>query len=118
MTSSPTRGVNLGLSTGPIFADSDYHDYYYTVEPHYATSWRPAYDAKSGYSGSSVTLGLSKTLNSLILNAFVRADFMNGAEIEDSPLVTTDCSVMGGVTVSWVFLPIQTDGARQIAIKR
>jgi outer membrane scaffolding protein for murein synthesis (MipA/OmpV family) len=99
----PDTGVDFGLSAGPIFADSDYHDYYYTVEPQYATAWRPAYDSGSGYSGSSITLAVSKTVKSLILNAFIRADFMDGAEIEDSPLVTTDHSVMGGVTVSWVF---------------
>lgn len=99
----PDTGVNLGLSAGPIFADSDYHEYFYTVEERYATSWRPAYDAHSGYSGSSVSLGLNKTVKSLILSAFVRTDFMNGAEIENSPLVTTKHSVMCGVTVSWVF---------------
>ncbi len=99
----PDTGVNFGLSAGPIFADSDYHDYFYTVEPRYATSWRPAYDSKGGYSGATLTLGLNKTIKSLILNAFASVDFMEGAEIEDSPLVTKDHSVMGGITVSWVF---------------
>lgn len=99
----PDTGVNLGLSAGPIFADSDYHDYFYTVEPRYATLQRPAYSAGSGYSGSTITIGLNKIMNPLIFNAFVSVDFLNGAEIEDSPLVTTDHSVMGGVTVSWVF---------------
>jgi len=99
----PDTGVNLGLSAGPIFADRDYHDYFYTVQPRYATSWRPAYDSEGGYSGSTLTLGLNKTIKSLNLNAFISVDFMEGAEIEDSPLVTKDHSVMGGVTVSWVF---------------
>jgi outer membrane scaffolding protein for murein synthesis (MipA/OmpV family) len=99
----PGTGLNFGLSAGPIFADSGYHDYYYTVEPRYAASWRPAYDSDGGYSGSAVTVGLNKTLNSFILGAFVSMDFLEGAEIEDSPLVTTKHSVMGGVTVSWVF---------------
>jgi len=99
----PGTGVNFGLSAGPIFADSDYHDYFYTVEPRYATSRRPAYDSEGGYSGSTLTLGLNKTIAPLILTAFVSVDFMGGAEIEDSPLVTEDHSAMGGVTVSWVF---------------
>lgn len=99
----PDTGVNFGLSAGPIFADRDYHDYFYTVEPRYATPWRPAYNSEGGYSGSTLTLGLNKTIKSLNLNAFISVDFMEGAEIEDSPLVTKDHSVMGGITVSWVF---------------
>ena len=96
-------GVNLGLSVGPIFADKDYHDYYYTVDPAYATPSRHAYSAGSGYSGSTVTLGLNKIMNSFILNAFVRMDFLEGAEIEDSPLVTNNHSLMTGFTITWVF---------------
>ena len=109
----PDTGVNFGLSAGPIFADSDYHDYFYTVEPRYATSWRPAYDSEGGYSGSTLTLGLNKTIKSLNLNAFISVDFMEGTEIEDSPLVTKDHSVMGGVTVSWVFFK----SAKMVTVK-
>ena len=109
----PNSGVNFGFSAGPIFADGDYHDYYYTVEPRYATSWRPAYSAGSGYSGSTITIGLNKILDPLIFNAFISVDFMGGAEIEDSPLVTTNHSLMGGVTVSWVFFK----SAKQVTTK-
>jgi len=109
----PDTGVNFGLSAGPIFADSDYHDYFYTVEPRYATPWRPAYDSDGGYSGSTLTLGLNKTIKSLNLNAFISVDFMEGAEIEDSPLVTKDHSVMGGITLSWVFFK----SAKMVTVK-
>ena len=100
----PDTGLNLGISAGPMFSNSDYHSYYYTVEPVYATASRPSYSAGGGYSGSAITVGLNKGLKQLILNAFVSMDFLQGSVYEDSPLVKTKNSVMCGFTVSWIFL--------------
>jgi MipA family protein len=100
----PGSGVNMGLSAGPMFADQGYHRYYYTVDPAFATSLRAPYAAGSGYSGSTVTVGLNKTLNPFILNAFVSLDYLKGAVFEESPLVKTQYSWMCGFTVSWIFL--------------
>ncbi|MCG6536894.1 MAG: MipA/OmpV family protein, partial [Syntrophales bacterium LBB04] len=97
-------GLNLGISVGPIFADRGYHRYYYSVEPAYATASRPAYDAGGGYSGSQLIIGLNKGFNQLVVNAFVSASFLQGAAIEDSPLVINKYSVMSGVALSWIFL--------------
>ncbi len=100
----PGSGLNLGISAGPIFADSDYHAYYYSVDPAYATASRPAYAAGSGYSGSTLTVGLKKEFKQLVLNAFVGIDFLQGAVYEDSPLVKTKNSFMCGFAASWIFL--------------
>jgi MipA family protein len=100
----PGSGVNLGLSTGPMFADQGYHRYYYTVDPIFATSSRSPYSAGSGYGGSTVTIGLNKILKPLILNAFISLDFLQGAVFEDSPLVKNKYSMMYGFAVSWIFL--------------
>jgi len=100
----PDTGLNLGISAGPMFANSNYHSYYYTVEPVYATASRPSYSAGGGYSGSSITVGLNKGFKQLIFNAFVSMDFLQGSVYEDSPLVKTKNSVMCGFTVSWIFL--------------
>jgi outer membrane scaffolding protein for murein synthesis (MipA/OmpV family) len=97
-------GLNLEISAGPIFATSDYHSYYYSVDPAFATPSRPSYSAGSGYSGSRLTAGLNKGYKQLIFNAFVSMDFLQGAVYEDSPLVKTKNSVMCGFTVSWIFL--------------
>jgi outer membrane protein len=99
----PKTGINLGISIGPIFADSAFNSYYYSVKPVYATESRPAYSASGGYSGSALTLGVSKTYKQLVFNIFVSTDFLHGAVIEDSPLVKTRYSVMSGFTVSWIF---------------
>jgi len=100
----PETGLNLGISAGPMFANSDYHSYYYTVEPVYATASRPSYSAGGGYSGSAITVGLNKGFKQLLFNAFVSMDFLQGSVYEDSPLVKTKNSVMCGLTVSWIFL--------------
>ena len=99
----PETGLNLGISVGPMFADSSYNTYFYTVEAAYATAVRPAYSASGGYSGSTLTVGLSKAYKQLIFHAFVSADFLHGAVFEESPLVKTRTSVMSGFNVSWLF---------------
>jgi hypothetical protein len=99
----PDTGLSLGISAGPMFADSGYHAYFYTVEPAYATAARPAYSAGGGYSGSTLTVGLGKEYKQFIFNTFVSADFLQGASFENSPLVKRETSFMSGVSVSWIF---------------
>lgn len=98
----PDTGLSLGISAGPMFADSGYHDYYYSVEPRYATINRHAYSAGGGYSGSTLTMGLGKTYKDFIFNAFISVDFLQGASFEDSDLVKRDISIMSGAGVSWI----------------
>lgn len=97
-------GVSLGISAGPMFADRGYHRYFYAVDPPYATPSRRPYEADGGYSGSTVTVGLSKNIKPLIISAFVSVDFLQGAAFEESPLVKNKYAVMTGFSVSWVFL--------------
>jgi outer membrane scaffolding protein for murein synthesis (MipA/OmpV family) len=99
----PETGLNMGISVGPMFADSGYNAYFYNVEPQYATATRPAYSAGGGYSGSTLTVGLSKSYKQLIFSAFASADFLQRASFEDSPLVKRETSIMSGTSVSWVF---------------
>lgn len=99
----PGTGVHLGISAGPVFGDSGYHAYYYSVAPAYAAPSRPAYAAAGGYSGSTLTLGLGKSYHSLLFGAFVSVDALPGAVIADSPLVKSRYAVMSGVTASWIF---------------
>ena len=99
----PETGLNMGISIGPMFADSGYHTYYYTVEPAYATAARPGYSAGGGYSGSTLTAGLSKAYKQFVFSTFVSADFLQGASFEDSPLVKRETSIMSGASVSWIF---------------
>jgi outer membrane scaffolding protein for murein synthesis (MipA/OmpV family) len=96
-------GLDFGISVGPMFADRGYHEYFYTVDPAYATASRPAYSAGGGYSGSTFTVGLSKSYKQFIFNTFASTDFLQGAVFENSPLVKRSTSFMTGVSICWVF---------------
>ncbi len=92
------------LSAGPIFANRQYHEYFYTVSDRYANAGRPAYDATAGYSGSRMTLGLSMNSKKWFAGAFVRYDDLHGAAFDDSPLVETHSYLAVGVGISRVFM--------------
>jgi len=94
---------NFGAALGPVFATDQQNDYYYQVDPAYATPMRPAYDARGGYSGLRFTVALSRRFEKTWVGAFVRYDNISGAVFEGSPLIRTRNSVMAGFGVSWVF---------------
>jgi len=99
----PGGGWSLGISAGALYATERYHDYYYEVAPQYATATRPAYDARGGYSGSRVSIGISKRFKRMWAGAFARYDNLNGAVFEDSPLMRVGHSFMAGFGVAWIF---------------
>lgn len=88
---------------GLYYADREYHDYYYSVAPEFATPIRPAYAAKSGYSGFSHQFGLTRRIGDIWYGAYLRYDNLNKAEFNDSPLVETRDYFAAGIAVSWVF---------------
>jgi outer membrane scaffolding protein for murein synthesis (MipA/OmpV family) len=93
---SGMNGWTLGLGLGPIFADHKYHDYFYSVDPQYATDTRPTYRAAGGYSGAQFLGSLSKRFDKYWVGAYVRFDNLNGASFADSPLVRSKHYVAGG----------------------
>jgi len=93
----------LGLLTGPIFADKNYHQYFYGVDPRYATVSRPTYGARGGYAGMQFLVALSKRYPHYWAGGFVKMDNLDGAVIADSPLVRTKTNLSGGVAISWIF---------------
>jgi outer membrane protein len=99
----PGGGWNVSASFGPLYASEDFHDYYYEVQPQFATAARPAFNAEGGYSGARTTLTLSKRFKEYWVGAFARYDSLRGAAFEDSPLVRTNHSFMAGIAVSWIF---------------
>lgn len=92
------------LSAGPIFADREYHDYFYSVSDQYANIDRTPYEASAGYSGSRVTLSLSVNSKNWFVGALVRYDDLHGAVFDDSPLVETHDYLVVGVAVSRIFM--------------
>ncbi len=96
-------GWNIGLSLGPVFATGKYHEYFYEVKPKYETPERPAYRASGGYSGSAAIVTIRRRFNRIWLGGFVRYDYLDGAEFDDSPLVETRHSLMAGLGIVWIF---------------
>lgn len=96
-------GWNVGVAAGPLYGSERNHDYYYEVAPEFVTSFRAAYDARGGYSGSRVTVAASRRFPRYWIGAFARYDTLSGAVFDDSPLVRRRHSFMAGIGVSWVF---------------
>jgi len=96
------EGWNLGLLTGPLFANRRYDDYFYTVAPQFATVARPAYQSKGGYAGTQFITALSKRFPKFWVGAYVRYDTLEGAAFAESPLVQRKSYLVGGIGISWI----------------
>jgi outer membrane protein len=95
-------GWNLGLLSGPLFADRRYHAYFYSVASQFATAARPAYQAESGYAGTQFISALSKRFPKFWIGAYARYDTLSGATFVDSPLVQRKSYLSGGIGFSWI----------------
>lgn len=93
---------NIGLLTGPLFANRRYHAQYYQVDPAYATAERRAYDARGGYAGWQTLASTSRRLGPMWLAGFVRHESLHGSAYKDSPLVRRNSALTVGFAISWV----------------
>ena len=96
-------GWNIGLLTGPLFANRRYHAQYYEVEAAYATAQRPAYHVQGGYAGWQTLASTSRRFGDMWVAGFVRHESLQGATYHDSPLVRSNSALTVGFAVSWVF---------------
>jgi outer membrane protein len=75
----------------PTFATRQYMEYYYQVDPEFATAERPAYEARGGYLGTDFTWNFSRDFtDKLSVWTGARLSWYSGARNEDSPLFTDD----------------------------
>jgi len=95
-------GWNLGMLTGPVFADRKFHQYYYGVDPAWATANRAAYQAHGGYAGWRAVAATSRRFGNMWVGGFVRYDNLRGTAFDDSPLVRRTSAVTFGFGVSWI----------------
>ncbi len=95
----------LRFNFGPLYASSEYHEYFYSVGPEDATAARPQYEADGGFSGWRGEFTWSKRFGSQYwFGGFLRYDGLHGATIDDSPLVSEKDGWTAGAAVTWVFL--------------
>jgi outer membrane scaffolding protein for murein synthesis (MipA/OmpV family) len=88
---------------GPLYGSRRNHQYYYGVDPQFATPERPAYAAGGGYSGLAAAGSLRRRFRGFWVGAFARYDALQGAAFEASPLVKRSRSFAAGVAFAWVF---------------
>ena len=91
------------LKTALYFANKEYHSYYYEVKEKYATSSRPAYQTKSGFSGYRARVGMTYKKGSWWFGAFASYFDISNAVYRDSPLVETDKALYSGISLAYIF---------------
>lgn len=96
------RGWNLGLQASAIYTDRRYNQYFYAVDPAFATPDRPAYNPSGGYGGMNLLAAVSKRFPAFWVGAFAKWDSVAGAVFEGSPLVKTRSNLSGGFAVAWI----------------
>jgi len=94
---------NVGLQSGPLYGTQKFHQYFYGVDPQFATPDRPAYTATGGYSGTILLASIRRRFRNFWVGGFVRYDILTGAVFDNSPLIKRDYSFMAGLGVAWVF---------------
>jgi outer membrane protein len=95
-------GWEFGLRGGLIFTDRRYNQYFYAVDPVFATPDRSAYSTGGGYAGPSVTASLSKHFAKFWVGGFAKWDSVSGAVFEDSPLVKAKTNFTAGFALAWI----------------
>ena len=101
-TAFEKRDLHFGFNAGADFADREGNQYFYEVEPDYATADRPAYSPGGGYAGFSLSANATKELNRrLSLGIYYRWDNLSGTAYADSPLVKTENNHVFGFALIW-----------------
>lgn len=97
------KGFETKVRSGPLWGSDAFHDYFYSVDEVYATPNRPAYNAKSGYSGYRNSVGVTYKNGSWWYGAFASHFILEGAAYEDSPLVERSQSLFFGLSFAYIF---------------
>jgi len=96
-------GYNFDYTTGAVFGNKKYHQYYYEVDDKYVTATRASYEAKSGYSGWQNSISMTKLNKRYWYGFFVKHYTLDNAVYEESPLVEKDTALFYGVAFSYIF---------------
>ena len=108
------RGVlfensGLNISFSMTYASEKLQDYFYQVDSSFATDSRAQFDAKGGYLGSKLSVGLSFPLVENIRGFFGSSvNFYQGAANKDSPLFEKDITYNLAVGFVWRFYQSET----------
>jgi outer membrane protein len=98
----PDSASMFQLGIQATWASEALQDYFYQVDPRFATPTRPAYEAHGGYFGSALRAGISRRMNaSTVVNFSASANHHGGAANETSPLFQRRTTAGMFVAVVW-----------------
>ena len=94
------------ISVEALWGSRDLNQYFYQVDPEYATPTRPAFDADAGYAGTRFRTSIYRRDRDKLISLYAVYDEVRGAVFHDSPLVERD----GGLTLGFllVWFPFQS----------
>ncbi len=93
----------LYLRSSALFADTDYHNYFYQVKPEYETALRENYNSEAGFSGFRNSIGFNYKKDKWWFGGFVANFNIADAVFKDSPLVETSEAYYAGISVAYIF---------------
>ena len=98
------QDTQIKLGIGASFATTELTEYFYEVEPRFATASRPVFSADAGYLGFKIQLVAFKSFTSR-WRAFagLKLDLHHGAANEDSPLFKDKTTYSAGLGIIWSF---------------
>jgi outer membrane protein len=92
----------LSFSLSSTWATEKLHDYFYQVNNDFTTEERSAFDAKGGYLGTDLSVGLSfDATQDIRIFTFARASLHSGSANENSPLFREKSTFSYGVGMVW-----------------
>ena len=98
----PFEAVFMSVELGAGFATEELHDYFYQVDPRFATPSRAAFDADGGYLGSELGIGFFYGLTERVqFFTELQAAYHGGAANDDSPLYGDDVTFEVGAGLVW-----------------
>ena len=95
-------GWSLTAKAGLTWGDQQVNQYFYGVEPTYATALRPAFDAQSGLMSARASLSASKSLSADVrVFGYARTDYYGLSANTASPLHLQNSSHSHGLGLTW-----------------
>lgn len=99
---------NMGIGVSLEYGSEAFHDYYYQVDPQYATATRPAYDAQGGFAGYRSIFTFYRRFTNTWVSFYGRYDRIDDAVFEDSPLAVRKDGTTVGFLVTWILFKSET----------
>lgn len=95
--------MEFTIRSGVMYADAQYHSYFYEVAKEYETPTRRTYSALGGYSALKNRLGITFRKDNWWGGGYISHYQLDGAIYEDSPLVETKSATYFGATLAYIF---------------